>query len=68
MQSTTSAKSKNEYLYRVFRKPKTELSGWWFVADVVAASKSKALEQIKRNENYMYKVKELEAWESQNSK
>ena len=50
---------KNEYLYRVFRKPKEGLSGWWWVADVLAESKAKALESIKKDERYIYKAKEL---------
>ena len=60
MRTITSVISKNEYLYRVFRKPKEGLSGWWWVADVVAESKAKALESIKKDDRYIYKAKELE--------
>jgi len=68
MRTITSVISKNEYLYRVFKKRADELSGWWFVADVVATTKAEAIAMVKKEDGCIYKAKELEVWESRNLK
>ena len=60
MRTITSVISKNEYLYRVFKKRPDELSGWWFVADVVATTKAEAIAMVKKEDGCIYKAKELE--------